>query len=1566
MSNRRRWGRRILWGLLGLLGLVLLAVGGLLLFVTSPAGEDWLRGKVSTALEQQLAGRLEIGDIDLGLGTLGLSNLKLYDPEGALVAEVAHVQARVVLGAAVRGKVVVPSARIEKPRLYLVQDSRGLNLSRALKPKQPKPEPPQEEGRGNLQVEVRELVLEDGHVEYELEMTDGVFEALLENFDARAHATYAAATQSFDAAVDATGALQKPTQGPVKLSLKGQGQEETLSGDVSLSAAGLELEASATLPGPNETRTEIRRLRLPPELVRALVPSYPLQVPVTAQGTLGLSGEVAQLAVDARAASASLAVNGAVDFSTMRTPGLTAKARGINLSELVENGPPTSLSMDLEARGGGSTLESLDADVALTVTPSQFKNQPLGPLELRASAKEGRFSLSRLLAVVPGASLTAKGEGTLDDVRVTGSLTAGNLATLAQTVGRLGPGEALPLSGKGALDFILTGPARSPGVKLSGDFVSLAYAGTVLEGLSLKAKLPDVTQPFSTDATLVVSRLRTGGRTFHDVAATLSSDPDRALKARVRVQGDAQLALALDGAVDEDGQGLAIRDLTLAWPEATWKLQRPTRVELGEGVRVAPALSLASGEQSLALALDMRGERLELSADTRAVDLARLPRLFVPESLGLGGVLSGHVEARGSLPRPDATVDLTLTDGRYQEYQDWDLALKGTYARDRARGTFSAQGPGASASADFNVPVQGLLRRRREPVELKVTLANMDIGSVLKAARRPEPYRGQLTGSLSVTGSAREPQVAVQLQGEQMRYEAPLAFPLPQPLAFTLRGGTDANDGTLDARLDVQGGGTKAFVALRTPFTTGQLLARPPTPAELMEAPVTLEARLDDLTLAPFAEATKLRGLGGVVSMRLEANGSAVLPAGRLEVNARGFTANGTPPLDGRLALAAGGPDVRVELTTHQRGQLLAQLTAVLDAPLAALQDRDVIGQVPFRIEGRAGPVPITEIPLLARTDPAKGLQGILALELAARGTLETPQVDLTAGLQKLGVGELALGQARLHYRYGDARSVLDALLTAPSGGTLLLRGGVEADLSLPAVQRGLETERIPLEVTLVARDFDMGFLSGSTEMVRTLGGVLQADARLEGTVGKPVYQGELEWQNGRLGLMGLGEYRDIHVALTANQKRFQLEELFARSGAGELKLTADAVLTRGGDFSLTGQMNAKDFPIIFDDQLLAITTLRAQVQGDVSNTFVHLRNLSIPEAHIVLPEVRRKDLQPLDRPTDIVLVRNGEPVERRKRKQLQQQREQQARGQGPQASSDDKPPADDRVATQERLTEGTGGSKLAGDPGEEEARRDRGEPEPEEEAQAAVRRYLVNVNAPRNIWVRGSDVNVELGLSEDFRIEYDEESRLYGEVTVLRGRVDVLGRRFDVQRDSQVRFTGPARTPYINVTAEHRNEREGITVFVTIRGQGKEFTIKPTADPPLPESEIYTLLATGRRTLRRGSGASMTGTQQAASIVGSLLASQARKALAEKLPLDVFSIEAVEGGLAGALLEVGTYVTDQIYVGYTGRVGATAEPDENANAVRLEYQFSPRWGLEAECGDAPACGFDLIWGREY
>ncbi|MFP2912203.1 translocation/assembly module TamB, partial [Pyxidicoccus sp. 3LFB2] len=215
-KRHARWGRRLLWGLLGLVGLVVLLVVGALIYFTGPSGEAWLVRKGVALANEQFSGRLELGKLDLSPGGAVLTDLKLYDPEGELVAEIARVDARVRLGSLVRQHVDLTSVKVERPRLYLAQDERGLNLSRALEPRTPKPEEPSQ-GRGKLRLDLRELVLEDGYVDFRQEVENGPERHVrLEDFDAKGTAHYAAATQGFGADLEATGGLARPVAGPVR------------------------------------------------------------------------------------------------------------------------------------------------------------------------------------------------------------------------------------------------------------------------------------------------------------------------------------------------------------------------------------------------------------------------------------------------------------------------------------------------------------------------------------------------------------------------------------------------------------------------------------------------------------------------------------------------------------------------------------------------------------------------------------------------------------------------------------------------------------------------------------------------------------------------------------------------------------------------------------------------------------------------------------------------------------------------------------------------------------------------------------------------------------------------------------------------------------------------------------------------------------------------------------------------------------------------------------------------------------------------------------------------------
>jgi translocation and assembly module TamB len=820
--------------------------------------------------------------------------------------------------------------------------------------------------------------------------------------------------------------------------------------------------------------------------------------------------------------------------------------------------------------------------------------------------------------------------------------------------------------------------------------------------------------------------------------------------------------------------------------------------------------------------------------------------------------------------------------------------------------------------------VTALLRGRHQPVsvELEVPeqpLEQLTCPDTLNPQERegrmclvdtPVPLQGRLSARLKLDGFADRPGLDVSVTGSELRLGN------TQPARIALQAGTRRVDGKLGARLDAAVLGGEVSLGLFVERSLAQLVRGPRTPWS--EVPVHFSASAQNLALGGLKD-TGLIGpnLRGVGELFAQVDGKLGAPVGKVDAKLHRLEGRNLPgPLDARLTVIALSDKLQASLEAEHEGKRLAEVLARLGAGTSSLSDSDRLARAPLLLHANLGPLPLNAFVLGGgeRRRDAIRLRGEGRAQLSLEGSLTSPLAALDVELHQLGARRgKSVGDVTLHYRYRDQHHSVQAAFLSQGGGELRVDGGTELDVSWPALAHGLRLLEAPLGAELVARQFNLDFLSGLNPVLRQISGKLDVRAQLKGTFGAPTGMGRLEWQNGGVSVAGFGDYSDIHLLLSANPDHLELTELVAHADEGTLRLKAGA--NRAGDhFALTGEGKLQRFPIVTDDQLLAHLSLRLSLEGTLSQTQVNFRRVSVPEATFELPDVKRKDLQPLMRPTDIVFVRNGVPIRERRRA-----------------------PAPH---------EGTGGS-----------------------GQAPVqRRYEATLEAPRNLWIKSADISAEVGLSEGFHLELTDALAIQGDVRVLRGRVTLLGRRFDVQRDSRAHFSGPPDEPNVNVAAVYTNDRENVKITATVHGQGKDLSIKTSSEPPLSESEIYTILATGRRTLRPGSGATATGTDQAVSILGSLAATQLKQTLQTKLPLDVLSVEAAESGygLTGTKLEAGTYVTDKLYVGYAARFGADRYRNQNANTVRLEYQFTPRWSLEAEYGDANVGNAQFIWSKDF
>lgn len=1501
MSRRRFKPWRLLLLLLALFALVLV-IG--VAWLKSAGGQSFLRDQVVTAAKDAIAGRLSFDGVDLQDGHLVLTGLELYTPEGELVASIARVELDLDVLAAARGDYRLSRVRIEQPHVVLVQDERGLNLSRALAAKHPSPA--SEPGEPlTLTVEGVELV--NGDASY---TTQGRT-VRLEQLTAKAKAVVTTRPLTVLSSLDLTARGTDPVKGPVTLvASTSSPKPDALHVVADLRFADEVVKGTFDWPA---VATEVDELRITPALVQALTGSDALKRAVVLKGRASLQG--AQLSATGGRAKASLTGAWNLDAKTVESFELVAD--DVDLSEWLDGGAPSSIRVAATGRAPDLSLEKLTGELDVKATWKTVRGATLADADVSASANGGQGVVKRLVAKVPGAEVSLKGRASLAALDLAGTLVAVDLSRLDATVFEF-TGARLPaLSGRGSLEVQLSGPPRHPKLAARGQLEDLRVETIAARSVSLDLTLPDSTRPLDADGTLVATKLSLGEQTLDEVRAGIVTH-GRELDLSFTTKGLGDLTLALHGTLDGDAAGLSIASLQLDTGADRWSLDAPSRVTWGRALRLEPA-ALSAGRQRVEASGELRGKKVTAAVRAVQLNLARLPPVLVPASLGLAGAVTAEGTVDGALPAPDVVAKLEVTGGAVKGVTQLDGAVDGRFVGGRAQGTARLSSSLGAVDARFDVPVKAVLDATSEPVSVEAELTEVSLEALQSWRAETWPATGTLTARVSVKGPANDPALHVAVRSEELTVTR--TGPLQQnvvvaPAALTVE---TKDSGALTAKLEAGALGAVVTSSLETPFTVPGLRQRLPDTAALKTAALVFDATVVGFEL----ETLKRLGLSGVddvsgrATVRAHVVGSVDDPRGQVTLKFEKLTAAPLEDLDGELELTAGEALTRLVGKGRMQGKPLYELDLFVDAPLVRLQHLDALGE-----EHVTGHLSITPLPLgrlLPKRDDEVMPTGAVSLELDMKGTLADPKLTIDGTVQNLSFGKVPLGQARLVSRSQGRAQAVGLTLKATGASELRATGTVGVDLSIGALRKGLSPSAIPLDLSLTSKDFDLGFLSGVTPMVRTVAGQLTLhDFKVTGLAGNPDVRGEVAWRKGKLGLASFGEYRDITLETTVTNERVEVQTFSVRAGGGGFAMDrAVAQRQPTGVWRIESSGTATRFPIVTGDQLLAIVGVKYDLAGDVSDPIVDISKLELSRVDVELPEVKRKDIQDLERPADLVLVRGGRTVAGRKKAAV-------------------------AVAV----------------------------------STVPSRTFRAVLTAPRNLWLKSSDLNLELGLSDGFRVEYATETQLFGEANVLAGRIDVIGREFKVNRsnaggtrsDSSVRFAGPAKQPYVNVTALHVNDREKVTVTVSVVGRGTDVALKVTSDPPMNESDIYTLLATGRRDLRRSSGASITA-EQAVSVVGSLAANQLKNALLKRLPIDIVDVVSIDTGaegLSSTRVEVGKYLSDSLYLGYTFQPGANQSRGENTHAGRLELQVSKDVCLEATAGTAPAVGADIVWSRDF
>ncbi|MEM9901886.1 MAG: translocation/assembly module TamB domain-containing protein [Pseudomonadota bacterium] len=203
-----------------------------------------------------------------------------------------------------------------------------------------------------------------------------------------------------------------------------------------------------------------------------------------------------------------------------------------------------------------------------------------------------------------------------------------------------------------------------------------------------------------------------------------------------------------------------------------------------------------------------------------------------------------------------------------------------------------------------------------------------------------------------------------------------------------------------------------------------------------------------------------------------------------------------------------------------------------------------------------------------------------------------------------------------------------------------------------------------------------------------------------------------------------------------------------------------------------------------------------------------------------------------------------------------------------------------------------------------------------------------LSLNAPRRIFLRGRGLDAELGGA--FRITgTTRDPAPIGAIEVIRGRLDILGKRLDLSEDGRVTLGGNL-VPFLELVATS-DDSSDFTIVISIEGpvDAPEFLFSSV--PLLPEDEILARFFFDK-------GLANLSPLQAAQLAASVAQLTGRGGagilggVREGLGVDDFNV--VTDDVGETALQIGQYLTENIYTDVTTSTGGTTEININIDVT--------------------------------
>ena len=549
-----------------------------------------------------------------------------------------------------------------------------------------------------------------------------------------------------------------------------------------------------------------------------------------------------------------------------------------------------------------------------------------------------------------------------------------------------------------------------------------------------------------------------------------------------------------------------------------------------------------------------------------------------------------------------------------------------------------------------------------------------------------------------------------------------------------------------------------------------------------------------------------------------------------------------------------------------------------------------------------------------------RGLAGRLSANATITGSTAAPTVDGHVEVRNGGFQAYKYESLIADVDYANNRATIDATLTQTPSEQITAKGSVPMSLFRPSTGAGhveaTAADAVDLAITSTA--INLGIIQGFTTQIADVQGTLQADVRITGSGQDPHLNGFIDIKNGGFGLpLGGVSYQGINTRIDLTPDVVKLTDFALTDAHGEpLRVSGQLAVHERSIGGVNITITSDNFEVI-DNEL-----------GDVGVD----TNLTITG------ELRRPKVEGTIRieagrlEIDRILTLFYDPY------------------------ATESLPA---VVSAERTVEGAGSAEEATKAALGRAKASAAPPgaaatPPGPQPAGGIFENLemnVRVLIPDNLVLRGQDirpggatgaalgdVNITIGGDIEARKAPGDQVRLIGTVLPIRGTYSFQGRRFDLQREGQLRFTGDAEiNPILDVTATRLIPNTGVEARIRVTGTAKAPQLTLTSNPPLEESDILALIVFNRPVNELGTGERSSLAATAGGIATGFIAAPLGESIGRALDLDLFEITTTtENGELGAGVTVGQQIGDRAFFRVRQEFG-----EQSTSEFMLEYQLA-------------------------